>query len=173
MRVYHLSVLVHILSAIVWVGGIAFLALVVVPVARRLTPADRAALVAAVGSRFRTIGWICIALLVVTGLINLHYRGVTWDSVASGALFITPFGRLVGAKVTLVAAMVAVSAVHDFVVGPASARAHARAGSCPSPEAQAAITTLRRRASWLARVTALLALAIVAVAVTLVRGLPW
>jgi quercetin dioxygenase-like cupin family protein len=38
---YQLSVLVHILSAIIWVGGIFFLALVVVPVARRLPPADR------------------------------------------------------------------------------------------------------------------------------------
>lgn len=170
---YHLSVLVHILSTIIWVGGILFLALVVVPVARRLPPADRAALVTAVGSRFRTIGWSCLALLVITGLINLHYRGVTWGSIVSGEIFATLFGRLVVAKVTLVATMIAVSAVHDFVVGPASARAHAQAGVCPSPEAQTAIAALRRRASWLGRVTALLALTIVAVAVALVRGLPW
>lgn len=170
---YQFNVLVHILSAIIWVGGMFFLALVVVPVARRLPEADRAALVGAVGYRFRTIGWICLALLVVTGVVNLYYRGVTWDSVVSGELLATRAGLLVVVKLALVAVMVVVSAVHDFVVGPASTRAHARAGADPSPEVRAAIVVLRRRAGWLARITALLALAIVAVAVALVRGLPW
>ena len=169
---YHLGVFVHIVSAIVWVGGAFFLALVVVPVARRLPPADRAALVAAVGSRFRVIGWTCLALLVASGLVNLHYRGVTWGSIASGTLLESTFGRLVAAKLALVVAMMAVSAIHDFVVGPASARAYAVAGADPSPAVRAEIANLRRRAAWLARVTALLALAIVAVAVALVRGLP-
>ena len=170
---YHLSVFVHIVSAIIWVGGAFFLALVVVPVARHLPPPDRAALVAAVGSRFRPIGWSCLALLVATGLVNLGYHGVTWGGVASGALLESTFGRLVAAKLALVAAMGAVSAAHDFVVGPASAHAQATAGADPAPEVRAEIARLRRRAAWLARVTALLALVIVAVAVALVRGLPW
>ena len=170
---YHLSVFVHIVSAMIWVGGTFFLALVVVPVAGRLPPHERAALVAAVGSRFRIIGWSCLALLAATGLVNLHYHGITRGSVVSGAILESTFGRLVIAKLALGAAMVIVSATRDFVVGPASTRAHAVAGADPSPKVLAEIANLRRRAAWLARVTALLALAVVAAAMTLVRGLPW
>jgi copper resistance protein D len=171
--VYHLSVFVHIVSAIVWLGGAFFLALVVVPVAKRLPPTERSALVAAVGSRFRVVGWTCLVLLVGTGVVNLGYRGVTWDSIVSGALLESTFGRLVAAKLALVVAMLAVSAAHDFIVGPASTRAHATAGAAPPPEVMAQMARLRGRAVWLARFTTLLALAVVAVAVALVRGLPW
>ena len=60
MILYHLSVFLHILSAIIWIGGMLFLALVVVPTTRGLPPSERAALFGAVGRRFRRVGWICI-----------------------------------------------------------------------------------------------------------------
>ena len=67
---YHLSALVYILSAVVWVGGMLFLALVAVPVARRQPAAERSALIGALDRRFRVVGWVCIALLLVTGTGN-------------------------------------------------------------------------------------------------------
>jgi hypothetical protein len=42
--VYQLGVLVHVLSAIVWIGGMLFLALVGVPAIRGLAPDERARL---------------------------------------------------------------------------------------------------------------------------------
>ena len=165
---YQVSVLVHLLSAIVWVGGMLFLALVIVPVARKLHPAERGALVGAIGRRFRVVGWVCIALLIVTGLINTSYRGVTWESIASGQLLAGDFGRLLTAKFGLVVVMIVLSAVHDFVIGPASTRALERKDSGGTHEA----AVLRRRASWLGRLNALLALVVIALAVALVRGLP-
>ena len=50
---YRLLVLVHLLAACVWVGGISFFALVLVPVLRRQRDTRAAVLVQAVGRRFR------------------------------------------------------------------------------------------------------------------------
>ncbi|HEY8449437.1 MAG TPA: hypothetical protein VIL95_03060 [Bacillota bacterium] len=42
MTWYHAVVSVHVLSAVLWVGGILFLSVVAVPVLRRLEPGTRA-----------------------------------------------------------------------------------------------------------------------------------
>lgn len=166
---YQLSVLVHVVSAMVWVGGMLFLALVAAPATRHLPPAERGALFSVLGRRFRVVGWTSIAILVATGLLNVRFRGIGWEAVVSGRLFGSEFGRVLAAKLGLVAAMLVVAAVHDVVLGPASVRASA--GTGPVAFGQAA--TLRRRASLLARLNAVLALLVVALAVALVRGLPW
>ena len=166
---YELSVFLHILSAMGWVGGMLFLALVVVPVGRRLPPGERAALLHAVGQRFRAVGWTFVTILVITGIINVSYRGVAWGSFFSAEFYATTFGRLLTLKLLVVAAMVALTALHDFVVGPATTRALARECPAAAPD----LGRLRRRGAWLARTSLLLALVIVALAVMLVRGLPW
>src|SRR5438093_7735930 len=97
-----------------------FLALVVAPATRGMAPSDRTRLFDAVGRRFRTIGWTCVALLIATGLVNVAHRGVTWGGVTSGALFGSPFGQLLGLKLLVVAAMLALSVVHDVWLGPAA-----------------------------------------------------
>lgn len=160
---YQLVVLAHILAAFVWVGGLLFLALVVVPVARRLPPGQRGPLFAALGRRFRLVGWLALGVLLVTGLFAATYHGMTWGRLASGAFFADRFGQVLTVKVAVVLLMLVVSAWHDFILGPASTRA------ADQPVAEA----LRRRSSWAARLTLLLALAVVALAVVLVRGVPW
>jgi uncharacterized membrane protein len=164
---YQLSVYLHILAAMVWVGGMLFLSLVAVPVARRLPPAERARLLDAVGRRFRVVGWSCVALLVATGIVNSGYRGVRWGDFTSGAILDSTFGRLLCLKLSLVAAMLAITALHDFVIGPRTTRALAAS----SPGASRAAG--RRAMRWLAVLALLLALLVVAVATMLVRGLPW
>jgi uncharacterized membrane protein len=135
----------HVLAVATWVGGMLFIALVLVPVTRGLgDPALRTRLVQEAGRRFRTVGWIALALLVATGLGNLALRP-----------------ELLGAprfhvKLGLVVVALALSALHDFVLGP-------RAGRPGAPPAA------RLRASWLARVNVLVALAIVALGLAL-RG---
>lgn len=166
--VYHLSVYLHVLAAVVWVGGMLFLALVAVPVLRGLPDRERAELVSRLGERFRPVGWMCIGLLAITGVLNLAYRGVSWESAVTGRLWQSPFGQVLAWKLLLVAGMVALSAWHDFVLGPRSARL-ARAGG---PADEVARVRLRRRASWVGRVNAVLALGVLAAAVMLVRGLP-
>ena len=136
---------VHVLSAITWVGGMLFIALVLVPVTRKLEdPSLRTRLVQETGRRFRTIGWIALALLVFTGLLNL------W-----GQPFLLRAPRFHW-KLGLVVLALLLSAFHDFVLGP-------RAG-VPGADPSA-----RVRASWIARLNVLVALAIVLLGLAL-RG---
>jgi len=163
MVLYQVSVFVHILSAIVWIGGMLFLALVIVPATRGLPPDERAALFSAVGRRFRAVGWGCIGLLLVTGVVNSSYRGVTPDNVLTAELWSSPFGRVLSLKLAVVVVLLTLSLYHDFVIGPRSVQV------VSGPRAQ----QLRRLASYVGRVEAILALVAVALAIMLVRGLPF
>jgi len=164
---YLFSVWLHILAAAVWIGGMVFLALVLVPVTRR--PEYRpiaAGLVQWTGERFRWVGWTCLGLLVLSGGFNLAYQGFGWADLWTGRLWEGGFGRVLAVKLLLVAVILLLSAVHDFLVGPrATVLWQARPDS---PEAR----RLRRRASWFGRLNLALGLAVVALAVLLVRGLP-
>ncbi len=164
---YLFSVWLHILAASVWIGGMAFLALVLVPVVRR--PENRGAaatLFHRTGVRFRTVGWACLGLLVLTGTFQLGVRGYGWGDVASGRLWEGPSGRILALKLLLVAVVLGISAVHDFAIGP---RATALWQADPaSPQA----SRLRRQASWIGRLNLLLALSAVALGVMLARGAP-
>ncbi|HMN30284.1 MAG TPA: hypothetical protein PKE45_19175, partial [Caldilineaceae bacterium] len=101
---YLLSVWLHILTAMVWLGGMLFLVLVLLPVVRR--PAYRAVageIFHAAGVRFRWVGWIGFGLLILTGITNLSYRGITWATFWSAPFWQGPFGRTLGWKLLLVA----------------------------------------------------------------------
>jgi uncharacterized membrane protein len=134
----------HVVAAITWIGGMLFLALVLVPVTRREDPALRARLFHAAGIRFRTIGWIALGVLVATGIGNL------W---LNPALLALPRLHL---KLGLVALALILAVVHDFILGP-------RAGK---PGASASV---RVRASWIARVNVLIVLVIVLLGLALLR----
>lgn len=161
---YYVNVTLHVLGAMLWLGGMFFLGVVGVPVLRAIEPASlRYRLFHEFGSRFRRVGWWAIALLIVTGVINLHFRGwLHWRGVLGSAAFwnTTP-GRALGIKLLAVSMMIAISAVHDFVDGPRAVQAVPG-----SPEA----LRLRRRAALLARANALLGVLLVAAAVRLARG---
>lgn len=162
---YLTSVWIHILAATVWIGGAAFLALVLVPAVRKPELAAQApAFLRAAALRFRSVGWISLAVLIVTGCLNLGFRGFSWQDCISGNIFRGGFGRILGFKISLVAVMLAISGAHDFILGP---RAALRILENPgSPEAHAA----RRRAAWMGRSVLLLGLLIAGAAVLLVRG---
>lgn len=159
---YHVTVTVHLVSAIVWLGGMLFFALAA-PVLRRLEDdALRARLFDALGRRFRVVGWACIALLVVTGIGQVQMRGWWSREVLGSAVFwSTPVGRAFAWKLWLVALMLTVQALHDFWLGPKAGRTTPGTGEA---------RTLRRGAAWLARINALAGLALVYFAVRLVRG---
>lgn len=164
---YLVSVWAHILAATVWVGGMLFLVLVVVPWLRAGNQASAGAFLRETGRRFRTVGWACFGILLITGTFSLWMRGVRLGDFARADWLVSPFGKIVVAKVVLFGIVLLVSAVHDFVIGPRATVAIQR--DPRSPEAM----SLRRLASLLGRANALLALIIVLVAVMLVRGALW
>jgi copper resistance protein D len=161
---YYANVTVHVLAAMLWLGGMFFLGAVGAPVLRSIEPPPlRQRLFQELGARFRRVGWWAISVLVLTGVINLHYRGwLQWDAVfARAAFWRTAAGRALAAKLVIVALMISISAVHDFIHGPRAGRA-----APASPEAMA----FRRRAALIARVNAILGILLVAAAVRLARG---
>ncbi len=172
MLLYQISVFLHILSAVIWIGGMFFLALVVVPTTRGLTPSERAALFGAVGRRFRMVGWVCIGVLLVTGAVNSAYRGVTLENLFSAALWGSPFGTTLALKLGVMAVMLGLSVYHDFAIGPRSVRVLAQATETPTPDLLELARRLRVRASVIGRIEAVLALVVLALAIMLVRGVP-
>lgn len=161
MTLYHLNVTVHLLAALFWLGGMFFLAVVGAPALRRLEdPVLRARLFEDLGRRFRRTGWWAIGILLLTGVLNLHFRGLLrWEALGSGEFWAGRYGRVLAWKLAGVGTMVAVSALHDFVLGPAATRAAGRGRS-----------GARRWAAWLARANALIGIGVVLAAVRLARG---
>lgn len=164
---YLLSVWVHILAATVWVGGMAFLVLVVVPWLRKGGRSNAAIFLRETGERFRTVGWICFLVLLITGTFNLWVRGVRLSDFGRAEWLQSPFGKTVVVKLSVFLLVLLVSAIHDFIVGPNATKAIA----LDANSAQSAIE--RRRASRLGRINVILALILVAAGVMLVRGVPW
>jgi copper resistance protein D len=140
-----------------------FLALVGASVLRRVEPpALRARLFGELGRRYRVVGWIAIAVLVVTGLGNLHFRGLLSHSALRSAEFWSSrYGTALAWKLGSVAAMLLFQGLHDFLLGPAASRL---------PPGSPAMAKARRRASLLARGSALLGIVVVIAAVRLARG---
>ena len=83
---YEVSVSLHILAACIWVGGMIFLAFVMLPILRQ--PGFRSVttpLIQAAGVRFRWVGWMVLGTLVVTGVTNLRFSGYGWAQVRDGS----------------------------------------------------------------------------------------
>jgi uncharacterized membrane protein len=161
---YYLNVTVHVLAAMLWLGGMFFIGIVGAPLLRAIEPPSlRQRLFRELGTRFRRVGWWAIAILVTTGIVNLHYRGwLHWQGVLGAADFWrTGVGRALAAKLIAVALMLTISAIHDFVHGPRAGRA--TPGSAES-------IALRKRAALYARLNAILGVLLVIAAVRLARG---
>ena len=135
---YLVSVWLHILAAMTWVGGMVIFVAAVIPLLRRQDPAVRAASIAWFGRRFRAVSWMCFGVLAVTGLLNLWLRGVRVDDVWRPEWHATTFGHLILAKLALVALAVTMSVVHERLApadrpGPYGRHREAQRGQSVAP----------------------------------------
>jgi putative copper export protein len=164
---YLVSVGLHILAATAWIGGMFFLVLVVVPWLRRGDRPNAGAFLRETGERFSAVGWTCFGVLLATGTFNLWFRGVRFSDLASAEWRSSPIGVSVLSKLTVFALVLAASAWHDFGIGPRASDEIQRDPRSAKAE------ELRMMASHLGRLNAALALVLVGLAVTIVRGWPW
>jgi putative copper export protein len=139
---------VHLLAACAWVGGLLFASLVLAPAVRELPAEHRRSFMRRAGKRFSRLGWIALLLLIATGSYKVFQL---WDTLD---WFDSPLGVALFLKLAAVSATVLLSALHDFVWGPKLAAMDPHADPAAFGKAQ------RRLVFW-ARVTAVLALAIV------------
>ena len=149
---YLVVVTLHLMGAVVWIGGMLFLALVLAPILRRRPPGERAALASAVGRRFLRIGWAAVGVLLLTGSILWVLRGFNLTLVLI-------------AKLALVGVILILSLLHDFVLGPRLV-AQLERGSQGEET-----LSLRRRVAFLARLNVLFALIVLILGLAISRGL--
>lgn len=152
----------HLAATVVWVGGLALLALVVWPAARaRLGPGPEAGrLLADLQRRFNPLAWTSLAVLVGTGMMQMaadsHYGGfLAIDGPWAAAMLI---------KHAAVVGMAACGAATQWLVQPEIARLSVLAErGRPAPELDG---LLRREArlTWLSLAGAAVTLACTAIA---------
>lgn len=161
---YVLSLWLHVVAATAWLGSMFFLSVVLVPWMRRGNRAEGARLLRETGPRLRVAGWICFGVFLVTGVLQMHVRGMSLSDFASAEWLRSPAGRRMSEKLVLFAVIVSMSLYHDLVVGPSAVRAMTDDPSGGSAE------RLRRQASWLGRITMIFALVMIYLGVRLSRG---
>jgi putative copper export protein len=114
-----LSLFLHIISAIFWIGGMLFLSLVIVPFLLALKdPKDRSAVYRQIGPKYRTLAWIAIIILLITGPLNLYLLGINPAIIFTPDFLATSYGKMLLIKLILVFIIVVSSLLHDFWVGP-------------------------------------------------------
>ena len=101
--------IVHLLAAMVWVGGSVALVFVGVPAIRVLEGEPRGRAMRELGHRWRPLGYGALLVAVLTG-VELARRD--WDEGRS------PFQTVLWVKVALTACLIAASYLHNFVYGP-------------------------------------------------------
>jgi putative copper resistance protein D len=149
----------HLVAAVVWIGGMMFLTLVLVPVMKTGAAGGQLrTLFRPVALRFRGVVWVSIGALVSTGLVLMSQRVASF-----GDLHTWPF--LLKLKLCLVAAMIGVTLIHDFWLGPLVSRQMAARQNDAPPAAG----LLVKLSPWLSRIGLLLGLAVLLAAVVLAR----
>jgi len=94
---------IHLLSAIFWVGGLAFQYLLLVPLVKQtLSEQAAASVISAVYRKFASITFILIFVMLLTGGINIGMS-------RHGGTFPSQYLSLLGAKLLLVVILISVT----------------------------------------------------------------
>lgn len=121
MDIFSLLVLwLHVIAAVIWVGGNLILAMVIVPHFRQhLPPVQRIQLLTQIGRRFEPIVWGCVGVLFFTGITNLFFSvDLTSPTPLSSA-----FMRTILIKIGLFFLLVILTVLHSMLFGPRLAAA--------------------------------------------------
>jgi uncharacterized membrane protein len=102
-------VIIHLLAAMVWVGGSVALVFAGVPAIRVLEGEPRGRAMRELGLRWRPLGYGSLLVAVITGVVLAsHDRGEARS----------PFDTVLWVKVGLTAGLVVASYLHNYVYGP-------------------------------------------------------
>ena len=103
---------IHLVAAITWIGGLLFLWMVLRPVLSRLpVQAQGQETLHRVEERFKTVRWISLIALVVTGFFNILREG-------GAARLETNWGGVLLIKLLFVDIVVGLTWVNDYLIGP-------------------------------------------------------
>jgi uncharacterized membrane protein len=150
----------HVFAAVSWIGGSIFLSVVLVPVLRREQFASQKALLfRTIAMRFRVAAWGAIVILLLTGPMLLHERGLSIMDPSEWPMVLS-------IKLGLVAILLLLTMTHDLVIGPRVGRIL----QIPAERRTKSDHAMVGWSPWIARLSLILALAVLFAAVTLVRS---
>lgn len=150
---------IHLLAAVAWIGGMVFLSLILMPVLKQAGfSGERRALFHSLARRFRLLVWASITTLLATGSVLLVSRAGSLSDAATWPFVMT-------LKLALVALLIALTAAHDFWLGPRVAALMQRSPTDRSTAEQ----RILRFSPWIARLGLILAVVILVLAVAVVR----
>ena len=150
----------HIFAAISWIGGMIFLSLVLAPIVKsRKAAPEFMALFRSAARRFRIVAWIAMGLLLTTGPMLLAHRGMALTHPESWSF-------ILGLKLGLVLVLLALTLLHDLLLGPKVSHAATIPASSRTPWEHTVVQTARL----LPRLSLLVALVVVFAAVMLARS---
>ena len=155
-----LLIWLHLVAAVSWIGGMVFLSVVLVPILRREPFASQKTLLfLAMARRFRVVVWGMIAVLLFTGPLLLHQRGIP---IADPSKWPT----ILVVKLGLVTILLLLTLGHDLIIGPRVGRIV----QLPTESRTRFDHALVLWSRWIARFSLLLALAVLFAAVILARS---
>ncbi len=124
MVYYALIDFFHLLATVIWLGGIFYLNLVLMPSINTIAPPERSKLMFAVSSRFTVLAWISIIFLIITGILKAGSEEVK---------NLTPTEHVfLSIKYSLFAIMLVVGIVITFYLGPKIKTLSPKEGEKPS-----------------------------------------
>ncbi len=129
---------IHLAAAITLIGGLLFSQFVLTPVARK-TPSDSQSreVVRLAGRRFRTIAWVSLIILILTGAYQMLNE--------SGAARIeTTWGVVLMLKLFLFVIAFGLLLIHDFIIDPYALPSKDASPASVSPTVPARADTLQK-----------------------------
>ena len=104
---------IHITSAAIWVGGSLFIGVVFAPILKKMSMPveERIQFMVQVGRRFNKIALPALFILIATGIYQAHLV-----LQKSDILYETSYGHVLIIKMILVAALLAIYAVHVRII---------------------------------------------------------
>ena len=113
----------HLLTAAVWTGGMAFFLFAFAPAVRSLAPAEGIRALERGRRSLQTLSWAAIHVLFLTGALNFFFR-----AAAGGAPRAAGYYAILAVKLLLFLAMAFHHSLQAFKYAPKIAAAAARAG---------------------------------------------
>src|ERR1700728_2147855 len=96
----------------------SFFAAIIVPVLRK--PENRASLgtvISDIGARYRVLGWASLAVLMISGIANLSFRGIDLQTLSEQDFWRAPVGLALRHKLELLFVVLVLLHAQERIVG--------------------------------------------------------
>ncbi|MEM3084181.1 MAG: CopD family protein [Nitrososphaerales archaeon] len=105
----------HVSAVVLWIGGLGFNLMILMPNLKQIDLSSRSKLVSKILSNFLRLAWISIAVIVATGLYRVVFVNnmMTWTDFTGSF-----YGLSLVAKMFIVIAMIVLAAVITFKFKP-------------------------------------------------------